>query len=146
MMETLDLIDRGEAPRLPQDDARATPAPRLQKEDGSIDWSAAARRIVDRVRGTHPWPGAFTYCGPERLLVHRARHLPAGGTPWSAAPLPGTVAGFTPAGEPVVSAGDGGGVVLVEAQRSGRRAVDGAALARGLRWRGGERLGSAPDG
>ena len=43
-----------------QDDAQATLAPLLKKEDGAIDWTRPARAIHNRVRGLQPWPGAQT--------------------------------------------------------------------------------------
>jgi methionyl-tRNA formyltransferase len=146
MVETLDRLQRGDLPRLPQDPARATPAPKLEKEEGLLDWTLAATDLVNRVRGLNPWPGTWTFFGPERILVRRAGRA---GPPWE--PLtaaPGTVAAFLESGEPVVAAGGGSGVVLLEAQRAGRRPATGSELARGLRWRGGERLGGGglPEG
>jgi methionyl-tRNA formyltransferase len=44
----------------PQDDAKATLAPILKKEDGRIDFATPARQVHDHVRGMTPWPGAFT--------------------------------------------------------------------------------------
>jgi methionyl-tRNA formyltransferase len=44
----------------PQDDAQATLAPILKKEDGRIDFARPARQVHDHVRGMTPWPGAFT--------------------------------------------------------------------------------------
>ncbi|MCX6620172.1 MAG: methionyl-tRNA formyltransferase, partial [Acidobacteria bacterium] len=44
----------------PQDDAQATYAPILKKEDGLVDWTLPARSIHDRARGFLPWPGAYT--------------------------------------------------------------------------------------
>ena len=38
----------------------ATLAPPLKKEDGKIDWSFAAQKIYDRMRGFKPWPGTFS--------------------------------------------------------------------------------------
>lgn len=43
-----------------QDPAQATKAPRLTKDDGTVDWSRTARQIKDQVRAFKPWPGTFT--------------------------------------------------------------------------------------
>lgn len=58
---------------LRQDERKASYAPILKKEDGQIDWSAAAHQVHNHIRGTYPWPGAYTWCGGKRLKVHRAR-------------------------------------------------------------------------
>jgi methionyl-tRNA formyltransferase len=146
MVETLDRMEEGTAPRITQDPARSTPAPKLEKEAGLLDWTRPAADLVNRVRGLNPWPGTWTYFGEERILVRRARRADALGE--NLKEEPGTVAAFLESGDPVVAAGDGSGIVLVEVQRAGRRPATGSELARGLRWRGGERLGEGrlPEG
>jgi methionyl-tRNA formyltransferase len=57
----------------PQDDARATAAPPLAKDDGRIDWKARPDQIHDHVRGMSPWPGAFTTARGRPLKVRAAR-------------------------------------------------------------------------
>jgi methionyl-tRNA formyltransferase len=65
----LPALARGELAPVPQDDALATYAPRLRREDGLIDWSLPARDIDNRVRGFTPWPGTFTVFGGKRILI-----------------------------------------------------------------------------
>jgi methionyl-tRNA formyltransferase len=60
MIETLRGLQAGTIQPRKQDNARATLAPILKKEDGRIDFSRSAREIYDRLRGFQPWPGAFT--------------------------------------------------------------------------------------
>jgi methionyl-tRNA formyltransferase len=43
-----------------QDDTKATRAPKLHKGLGHISWERSAHEIHNLVRGTQPWPGAFT--------------------------------------------------------------------------------------
>jgi len=45
-------------PGTPQDDSLATPAPKLDKNDGDIRFDQSARRIVCHIHGMTPWPGA----------------------------------------------------------------------------------------
>jgi methionyl-tRNA formyltransferase len=60
----------------PQDEARATLAPILKKEDGRIDWALAAQSVHDHVRGMSPWPGAFTRIdGARGLKIHATRRF-----------------------------------------------------------------------
>ena len=54
----------------PQEDDGATPAPKLTKETGRIDWSKSAAVIRNLVRGTNPFPGAFTEWKNGVLKVH----------------------------------------------------------------------------
>ncbi|MGD1092009.1 MAG: methionyl-tRNA formyltransferase [Bryobacteraceae bacterium] len=53
----------------PQDDAQATYAPILKKEDGQIDWRLPATEILNRIRGFLPWPGCFTFLRGQRLHI-----------------------------------------------------------------------------
>ncbi len=48
-------------------------APSLTREDGHIDWHASATRIHDLVRGTLPWPGAWTTLDGSRVKIHQTR-------------------------------------------------------------------------
>ena len=79
LVETLDRLDAITPAR--QDHAAATPAPRLRKEDGVLDWTRPAAELAARVRGLNPWPGAATQGLTGRLLVWRARALAGSGEP-----------------------------------------------------------------
>lgn len=59
----------------PQDDARATFAPILKKEDGLIDWRLPARAIAQRIRGLQPWPNAYTTFHSKSLTIWEAQAL-----------------------------------------------------------------------
>ncbi|MEW5774349.1 MAG: methionyl-tRNA formyltransferase [Thermodesulfobacteriota bacterium] len=95
LLEALDLIAAGRSQRAPQDPAQATYAPKLRKDEGGIDWSRPAAEIHDRVRGVHPWPGAyFFWDSPGRkkpLRLGLAPGRPGGPRPLDAAP--GTILG-----------------------------------------------------
>ena len=60
MAATLRGLENGSVAPTPQDNSQATLAPPLKKEDGKIDWSFAAQKIYNRMRGFKPWPGTFT--------------------------------------------------------------------------------------
>jgi methionyl-tRNA formyltransferase len=59
LFESLQMLATGNAPRTPQDNAFATYAPKLKREDGRIDWSESAEAIERKIRAFDPWPGAF---------------------------------------------------------------------------------------
>jgi methionyl-tRNA formyltransferase len=56
-----------------QDEAQASLAPRLRKEDGRLDWSRPAEELERRVRALDPWPGTFTTWEGRRLKVLESR-------------------------------------------------------------------------
>ena len=67
LIETLDKIDRIEP--IKQNDAEATLAPILKKEDGQIDFAMDATEVLNRVRGFQPWPGVYTQLRGQRFHV-----------------------------------------------------------------------------
>jgi methionyl-tRNA formyltransferase len=72
IVETLSRVEGGLS-ATPQDDARATRAPLLTREDGRIRWDRPAREIVNRVRAFVPWPGSATAYRGEPWKVVQAR-------------------------------------------------------------------------
>jgi UDP-4-amino-4-deoxy-L-arabinose formyltransferase/UDP-glucuronic acid dehydrogenase (UDP-4-keto-hexauronic acid decarboxylating) len=71
--ECLPLVRAGDAPRIPQDAAKASYYPRRKPSDGAIDWSQPAERIANLVRAvTRPYPGAFTYVRSTQMLIWEA--------------------------------------------------------------------------
>jgi methionyl-tRNA formyltransferase len=72
LLESLRLLAVGNAPRIPQDNARATYAPKLKRENGQIDWSESAEAIERKIRAYNPWPGAFTELTIGKLKIFSA--------------------------------------------------------------------------
>jgi methionyl-tRNA formyltransferase len=148
LAEALRLIEAGRAPRMPQDHARATWAPRLVREEGRIDWRRPAAAVVDLVRACDPWPGAFTFLKGHELKIWRATAVQGdagSGTIAAGGPAaPGTVL-RVPADDPTplaVAAGEG--VVHVhEVQPAAGRRMSAAAYARGRALAPGVALGGA---
>lgn len=74
MIETLHGLADGTIRPRPQDHARATLAPLLDREDGRMDFAAhTATELWNRWRGFQPWPGAYTQLNGKKLIVHRMR-------------------------------------------------------------------------
>jgi methionyl-tRNA formyltransferase len=130
LLETLDRLD-SLVPH-PQDSDRATLAPRLRKEDGTLDWTEPAAVLAARVRGLNPWPGATTVTPGGRLLIWRARAMAGRGDPGVLTRADGRIAVGTGAGllEPL------------EVQPENRRAMDWNAYLRGARLGPGAPLGA----
>jgi methionyl-tRNA formyltransferase len=78
MVETLEGLAAGTIVPRKQDEALATLAPILTREDGRIDFSQPAMTIYNRWRGFQPWPGAWTMIDGRKLIVHRLMPLDAG--------------------------------------------------------------------
>ena len=70
--DTLDELEKGALVRIRQNSAEASAVPMMKKEMGLIDWSKSARQIHNLVRGTDPWPGAYTYYRGGRLKIWKA--------------------------------------------------------------------------
>jgi methionyl-tRNA formyltransferase len=68
----VDQIARGSARETPQDEAQATYAHRLTKDDGVVDWSWPAARVHNLIRGLHPWPHAFSFVHGTRFILRRS--------------------------------------------------------------------------
>jgi len=81
LLESLRLIVAGNAPRIPQDNALATYAPKLKREHGQIDWSESAEAIERKIRAYNPWPGAFMKIDNQNLKVFSAAVVDLNGQP-----------------------------------------------------------------
>jgi methionyl-tRNA formyltransferase len=57
----------------PQEEAQASYAPILKREDGHIDWNLSPLEIVNRVRGFVPWPGCYGFLRGQRFHIWKAR-------------------------------------------------------------------------
>jgi methionyl-tRNA formyltransferase len=138
LLETVAGLAGGSLSPRPQDDAAATLARLLDKEDGRIDWGRPAREIGWRVRGFLPWPGAFTTHNGALLKIHRTQVV-SGPVPAQPAEPGEVVAAGAPGVD--VACGAGSCLRLLEVQPESRRAVPAGAWAAGARLRPGARLG-----
>ena len=135
LVGVLRMLPQGGVPARKQDDAAATRAPKVTAEERLIDWSRSPEEIVRWVRALAPHPGATTLVRGEPVKVLAAALDHQG---WSDG-APGSVVGADDRG--VLVRGGGGGVRLVEVAPAGRKQMDAAAWARGMRFTPGERLG-----
>jgi len=84
LLESLEVLAKRSAPRIPQDNALATYAPKLKREDGKIDWTGPADAIERKIRAFDPWPGAFMSIstnGTHNLKIFSATVVGLRGTP-----------------------------------------------------------------
>jgi methionyl-tRNA formyltransferase len=135
LLEVVGLLAEGRATETPQDDARATYAPKITREDGIVDWSRPALAIHNQVRGVQPWPLASVAIDNVRYLLHRTQV----GTEPLAIP-PGTIARAS--GDRLeIAAGDGRPLRILEIQPEGRRVMGAREFLAGHRFAPGTRAG-----
>ena len=79
LMNTVELIQKGYAPRIPQNEAKASHFPMLKKEMGNINWDVPSQKIENLVRGVTPWPGAYSTIDGKTIKIWKV--TPAGKKP-----------------------------------------------------------------
>jgi methionyl-tRNA formyltransferase len=124
LVESLPAWLAGEIISQPQNEALATYAPQLKKEDGAIDWHQSALEIERQVRAYAPWPGTYT-TGPRGLLKIidvTTTDLPPENFE------PGTV--FKQNKQPCVATGEGA-IRLVTVQPAGKKLMSARAMMNG---------------
>lgn len=135
LLEVLDLIACGRAPRYPQDEAKASYAPPLRPGEGKIKWDEPAERLFNLIRGMTPWPGAYTFYRGKRLKVWKAQPLDA-----SYKASPGEV--YMVSDEGIAVGTSEGLLLLKEVQPAGKRKMTVNAFIKGYPISEGEVLGS----
>jgi methionyl-tRNA formyltransferase len=77
VLRTVRLIERGEVALRAQDNAEASPAPKIFKEACKIDWSLPAEQVRNRIRGLSPYPAAFTLHAGHSIKIFKTRIVDA---------------------------------------------------------------------
>jgi methionyl-tRNA formyltransferase len=132
---TLPRIADGTVTLQAQDEAGATLAPLMKKEDGYLDLGAPASAVSAQARGVDPWPGATVFLEGEPMKVFGARVIEGQGTP-------GEVQGLVPQGLAVACGG--GAVAFAELQMPGRKRMPATAVLAGHPIPVGTRLTQVP--
>ena len=113
LLETLELLEKGEAPRIPQDESLATYASMLSKDMCIIDWSKSADEVHNLVRGLNPWPVALTTLNGKRIKIISTRKSDKSGK-----------AGQVISTNPLTVACGSGAVEILTLQSEGKKAMD----------------------
>jgi methionyl-tRNA formyltransferase len=121
LSEAIFLLAAGHAPRMRQNNESATHAPKLEREQGRIDWTQPAELIERKIRAFDPWPGAFMEIDGRKLKIFRATVIDSSGRPSEI---------FPSESELVVAAGTGA-LSLQEVQLEGKRRMSAAEFLRG---------------
>lgn len=137
LIETIRALEAGTLLRIPQDHEAATYEPKMDKELGRIDWSKPAQELDWLVRGTTPWPGAFTTLGEQTIKVFELTILDG-----AASGAPGEIIAADAKRGLVVSCGDHD-VLLAQIQMPGAKRMNAKDYLRGHTMETGVCLGKA---
>jgi methionyl-tRNA formyltransferase len=121
LLESLRLLAAGRPPRVPQDQTLATYAPKLNREDGRINWNEIAEVIERKIRAYNPWPGASTDFNNRKLKIFSAAIVDLRGSP-------GTI--LRKDAELVIATADRA-LSLTDVQLEGKRRMSAAEFLRG---------------
>ena len=141
LVAVVDLLARNNAVEWPQNDAEATYAHRLTKEDGVIDWNWPAARVHNLIRGLHPWPHAFSFLHGKRFILRRSA-IEAPGAGRALPDPPGTI--LEADGDRLTIATGDGVLRIVEIQAEGKRPMNVREFLAGHRLTTGDRFTAAP--
>lgn len=139
LVETLTMLEQSDPPPapVPQNDARATLAPKLTRETARIDWTKDARTIGGLIRGLDPRPGAWTELEGAEIKLYTPKVMEA---PFPGSGAPGEI--LSADGSLVIATGPfndpgGGSVQVFEVQPAGKDRMPTADWLRGARLKTG---------
>lgn len=72
IVEALELLRLGKLIAIPQEEAQACYAAKIQKQEAEIDWQLDADQIDRMIRAFNPYPGAYTYFQGNLLKLWQA--------------------------------------------------------------------------
>jgi methionyl-tRNA formyltransferase len=142
LIETLALMEQSDPPPqpVPQNEARATLAPKLTRETARVDWTTDARTISCLIRGLDPRPGAWTELKDVEIKLFTPKVMEP---PFPGTGAPGEV--LSAEGSLVVATGPfkdlgGGTVEIFEVQPAGKERMPTSDWLRGARLKAGARF------
>jgi methionyl-tRNA formyltransferase len=121
MVESVQMVREGRAPRIEQDHSLATYEPICRDEHAMINWNADPQQVYNQIRGTNPQPGAIMRLNGEQVRIFDVERQPAGGG------SPGEVIAVGPEGITVALAE--GALLVKRVQPAGSGKIAAAAFA-----------------
>ncbi|QCR34856.1 methionyl-tRNA formyltransferase [Nissabacter sp. SGAir0207] len=115
MLNTLSDLAAGLAEPEQQDDALATYAEKLSKEEARLDWQLSAAQLERCIRAFNPWPVSYFMVDDQPVKVWQATVLP------SQSAAPGTIVAADKQGIQVATAD--GVLSLTQLQPAGKKAM-----------------------
>ncbi len=134
LVESIELIKEGTAPRTPQDESQATYEGLCTEEDAVIDWFQPVTMVYNLIRGTNPQPGAITHFQGKRFKIFDSELLAT-----DIAGSPGEVISITEQGFSV--AATNGAILIKRVQVSGSAKIASPEFAEQVHLKVSDRLG-----
>jgi len=134
LMDAIELIYKGKAPRIPQDESQATYEGLCREKDAIIDWGQPVAKVYNLIRGANPQPGATTHLRGEELKVFDCEMIVQ-----DVAAVPGEVVDSSERGWAIAS--QGGYLLIKRVQPRGSLKVSAPDFARSVGLKRGERFG-----
>ncbi len=125
LVESVALVRSGKAPRIPQDESRASYEVLCTENEAIIDWSQPAAKVYNLIRGTNPQPGATTYLRGAKLKIFDSVLINA-----LQDKLPGVVTEITEKG--ITVAGKDGAILVKRVQPAGSAKIAAAEYAQAV--------------
>ena len=110
ILDNVDDILDGKANFIEQDHSNATYASKIQKTEGQINWDENAEKIIGKINGLYPSPGAFFNFNGERYKILKAQIGRAQGNP-----------GSVLSDNLEIACGNNQSIIVKEIQRQGKR-------------------------
>ncbi|WP_440911007.1 methionyl-tRNA formyltransferase [Candidatus Pelagibacter sp.] len=110
ILDNVDDILDGKANFIEQDHSNATYASKIQKTEGQIKWDENAEKIIGKINGLYPSPGAFFMFNGERYKILKAQVGRAQGNP-----------GSVLSDNLEIACGNNQSIIIKEIQRQGKR-------------------------
>jgi methionyl-tRNA formyltransferase len=110
MLEAIDMVKAGTAPKVPQDPDAGSYEGWCKKDDGYIDWNKPVQEVYNLIRGTNPQPGAWTRYQGKTVQIFDSRKIDKA----DAAAAPGQITDISDDG---VSVAARGGQILIQRVR-----------------------------
>ena len=122
LVDTVAALEAGTVKPVPQEEALATHAPMLSREQSPMDWGRTARQLHDQVRGLYPWPAATALLDGVRCKVLRTALSGEATGKAPGAVLQGDKKGLK------IACGGGGVLEVLELQPDGKKAMTASAF------------------
>ena len=133
LAETIDQLESGNAPRIPQQEELASYAGRITREDEKIDWSQSAEMIHNQIRALSPNPGAWTTIDNNKTKIYKSRVISNDES--------GVISQIVEVGNDEFSVQSGKGILeILEVQRAGKKRMPASDFLRGCQLQPGTLL------
>jgi len=131
-LEALAQIEKGTAPRTPQDESLSSHAPLIQKSDGQINWARTTTEIINQCRALDLWPGCYSIYEENPLKIREIKGLAKTSKSENEDAPPGTILEADPTIGILVKTGDGT-ALITEIQAHGSKRMPAIDYLRGRR-------------